>query len=349
MVSQNRIAELRGYDQLSGQKAIGNIFHQYYEAPITFSPTYKFDPGTNRYDTSEKRRTPSWTDRILIRADGYYPDEESESHSDEDDHPRKTIYLRESQRNTAREKIMGGSRRRQSHSSLHYRVLTYTSSPLTTSDHRPVLALVQINAVEINRPLRHLIIKAIQKQKAIETGTSGGGGGLLRPTTGQLINVDDANGSPSPSTDSLSTAATAKVKLYHKKPPPPPPPSNKLRKPSSSSSSPAPSTPPVSTSVSTQVAGKVTLPPPSSDTALWWNNSSSAASISAAEVTFDPLSYNPFRDSALAFEKAKREASLALPKAAAAPEKLPDYLDDIFENHSDDLDTWEPMSPHTPL
>jgi phosphatidylinositol-bisphosphatase len=39
------------------------------EASITFPPTYKFDPNSNVYDTSKKRRVPSWTDRILFKTD----------------------------------------------------------------------------------------------------------------------------------------------------------------------------------------------------------------------------------------------------------------------------------------
>lgn len=41
------------------------VFEGYQEGAITFQPTYRFDPGTSAYDTSEKERTPSWTDRIL--------------------------------------------------------------------------------------------------------------------------------------------------------------------------------------------------------------------------------------------------------------------------------------------
>jgi hypothetical protein len=37
------------------------------EAPLNFKPTYKFDIGTDIYDTSAKKRIPSWTDRILYK------------------------------------------------------------------------------------------------------------------------------------------------------------------------------------------------------------------------------------------------------------------------------------------
>ncbi|PQE12525.1 domain and endonuclease exonuclease phosphatase protein [Rutstroemia sp. NJR-2017a BBW] len=47
------------------QMVAGLTFQYYSEARITFMPTYKFDIGTDTYDTSEKARIPAWTDRIL--------------------------------------------------------------------------------------------------------------------------------------------------------------------------------------------------------------------------------------------------------------------------------------------
>ena len=47
-------------------------FKHYKEGKITFIPSYKFDLGTDVYDTSKKQRTPSWTDRILYWIDDNY-------------------------------------------------------------------------------------------------------------------------------------------------------------------------------------------------------------------------------------------------------------------------------------
>lgn len=65
LVEQRDLEHLYENDQLNLQMVAGLSFPFYSEARITFMPTYKFDLGTDTYDSSEKARIPAWTDRIL--------------------------------------------------------------------------------------------------------------------------------------------------------------------------------------------------------------------------------------------------------------------------------------------
>ncbi|KAH9909420.1 SacI-like domain-containing protein [Xylariomycetidae sp. FL2044] len=65
LVEKKDLDRLYENDQLNLQMVAGLSFPYYSEARINFMPTYKFDVGTDRYDTSEKARIPAWTDRIL--------------------------------------------------------------------------------------------------------------------------------------------------------------------------------------------------------------------------------------------------------------------------------------------
>ncbi|XP_048876937.1 phosphatidylinositol polyphosphate 5-phosphatase type IV isoform X2 [Brienomyrus brachyistius] len=56
------------YDQLAKEMRDGSIFKGFQEAPINFLPTYKFDIGCDVYDTTSKKRIPSYTDRVLFRS-----------------------------------------------------------------------------------------------------------------------------------------------------------------------------------------------------------------------------------------------------------------------------------------
>lgn len=56
-------------DQLNQLKLDYKWMYNFKEMPISFLPTFKFDSGTNDYDTSKKRRVPSWCDRILWHSD----------------------------------------------------------------------------------------------------------------------------------------------------------------------------------------------------------------------------------------------------------------------------------------
>lgn len=63
------ITFLRKKDQLNIERALGNVFQGFEEAPLTFLPTYKYIVGTDIYDTrpDKKLRPPAWCDRILWR------------------------------------------------------------------------------------------------------------------------------------------------------------------------------------------------------------------------------------------------------------------------------------------
>lgn len=54
-------------DQLTSVLSDGAAFKGFLEANITFPPTYKYDPGTQQFDTSSKQRAPAYTDRILYK------------------------------------------------------------------------------------------------------------------------------------------------------------------------------------------------------------------------------------------------------------------------------------------
>jgi phosphatidylinositol-bisphosphatase len=67
LVKEKDYRTLMEYDQLTVEKFAGRVFWGFKEGQIHFAPTYKYDPGTLTFDTSEKERTPSYTDRILYK------------------------------------------------------------------------------------------------------------------------------------------------------------------------------------------------------------------------------------------------------------------------------------------
>ncbi|XP_005722188.1 inositol polyphosphate 5-phosphatase K [Pundamilia nyererei] len=66
-IDNNKFSILWEKDQLNMAKDSETVLEGFQEGPLKFPPTYKFDVGTNTYDTSGKKRKPAWTDRILWR------------------------------------------------------------------------------------------------------------------------------------------------------------------------------------------------------------------------------------------------------------------------------------------
>lgn len=74
------IDKLLKYDQLTQEINAGVVFKEFKEPTLKFRPTYKYDYGSDNYDSSEKARTPSWTDRIIYKGENLYPLAYSDAH-----------------------------------------------------------------------------------------------------------------------------------------------------------------------------------------------------------------------------------------------------------------------------
>lgn len=112
--------KLKAYDQLLTQVAEEKVFQGFTEGEINFAPTYKYDLFSDDYDTSEKMRTPAWTDRILFHRRNFYDDIGAESEDE-------------------LEKAHLGS-----DDFSHGHISYYGRAELKVSDHRPVIAVIDI-------------------------------------------------------------------------------------------------------------------------------------------------------------------------------------------------------------
>ncbi|XP_058042198.1 synaptojanin-1 [Ahaetulla prasina] len=151
LIRQQNWDALTAGDQLVNQKNAGQIFRGFVEGKIAFAPTYKYDLFSDDYDTSEKCRTPAWTDRILWRRRKWPFDRSAEDmdllNSNFDDE-NKLLYTWNP----------GG-------------LLYYGRAELKTSDHRPVVALIDIDIFEVDAEERHKVYKEVIAVQGPPDGT----------------------------------------------------------------------------------------------------------------------------------------------------------------------------------
>lgn len=114
LVQQNNLIRILEQDQLLKQKSQDLVFKNCFEGDIVFPPTYKYDLFSDDYDTSEKCRAPAWTDRILWRSRKYTIDPETTS------------------------ELAAG------------KLLHYGRAELKQSDHRPVIAILEIEVLQVS-------------------------------------------------------------------------------------------------------------------------------------------------------------------------------------------------------
>ncbi|XP_024118293.1 synaptojanin-1 isoform X3 [Oryzias melastigma] len=154
LIRQQNWDALTAGDQLVEQKNAGAIFRGFIEGKLDFAPTYKYDLFSEDYDTSEKCRTPAWTDRILWKR-------------------RKWNFNK-----TAEEMNVVGasSTAAENEEDPEYAwspgVLQYYGrAELKTSDHRPVVAVIDVDILEVDPESRHQVYKDVIGKQGPPDGT----------------------------------------------------------------------------------------------------------------------------------------------------------------------------------
>ncbi|XP_049298626.1 synaptojanin-1 [Anopheles funestus] len=156
--SPNDLTAVLQYDQLRIQQNAGSVFNEFLEGEITFPPTYKYDLFSDDYDTSEKCRAPAWTDRVLWRRRKQSPDA--------DRHPGWNPG----------------------------RLVHYGRAELKQSDHRPVIAMIDIEVHYIDPQRRSAVFSDVIRDlgpldgtiliQACNSSSGGGGGGGVTADSG---------------------------------------------------------------------------------------------------------------------------------------------------------------------
>uniref|UniRef100_A0A672QN90 phosphoinositide 5-phosphatase n=1 Tax=Sinocyclocheilus grahami TaxID=75366 RepID=A0A672QN90_SINGR len=149
LIRQQNWDALNTGDQLLEQKNAGQIFRGFIEGKLDFAPTYKYDLFSEDYDTSEKCRTPAWTDRVLWKRRKWNFD--------------KT----ELELNVVGAAVNEEDQYPWSPGELKY----YGRAELKTSDHRPVVAIMDVDILEVDPEARHQVYKEVIALQGPPDGT----------------------------------------------------------------------------------------------------------------------------------------------------------------------------------
>ncbi|XP_021561792.1 synaptojanin-2 isoform X2 [Carlito syrichta] len=133
--------KLLEFDQLRLQKSSGKIFKDFHEGAINFGPTYKYDVGSAAYDTSDKCRTPAWTDRVLWWR---------KKHAFDKTAGELNLLDSDLDVNT-----------KVSHAWSPGALRYYGRAELQASDHRPVLAIVEVEVQEVDVGARDRVFQEV--------------------------------------------------------------------------------------------------------------------------------------------------------------------------------------------
>jgi len=151
------------------------------EGPITFSPTYKYDVGSNVYDTSEKNRSPAWCDRILYRGPNVIQEAYGRQEPTLSDHKPVWSFVRLPIKTIApskRQAFIQGARSvveraetQRAAAALHLRLSNCTGFPVDQAARA-----IQIVAATVNRRpsalLLDLAVVELAKQQAAAASTN---------------------------------------------------------------------------------------------------------------------------------------------------------------------------------
>ncbi|KAJ8275588.1 hypothetical protein COCON_G00073400 [Conger conger] len=151
LIRQQNWDALTAGDQLVDQKNAGHVFRGFIEGKIDFPPTYKYDLFSDDYDTSEKCRTPAWTDRVLWKR-------------------RKWNFDRSAEEMNVVAAISNEDGKQQ-HPWCPGALKYYGRAELKTSDHRPVVAIMDVDVLEVDPEARHQVYKDVIALQGPPDGT----------------------------------------------------------------------------------------------------------------------------------------------------------------------------------